>query len=193
MQQLGGEAIWPVHWAFTCPQSPSSLTKPLQSTLCLVSPSIPTKGSIQLFSSTLSCRYKHQPALTEDISSCNLSAETKPSQSLTSTLGAWMLLGARCEVGMWPESWSLLSCSRTFSSSRIFTLSTSHIQGTSYFPSGTLHFQRGIFFFKLRPFGLHSLQLHAKGFAGERGWLHPTAIKSHSTNDWGIVQAFLWI
>lgn len=34
----------------------------------------------------------------EDMSSCNPSAETKPSQSLTSTLGAWMLLGARCEV-----------------------------------------------------------------------------------------------
>lgn len=131
--------------SFQLPKSPSSPTKPLPSTVCLVPLSIPTEGSIQLFSSTLSCSYQHQPALAGDISSCNLSAETKPSPSLTSVLGAWMLLGTRCEVGTWPESWSLLSCSRRFSSSGIFTLSTPHIQGISYFPSGHATFSKGHF------------------------------------------------
>lgn len=108
--------------------------------MCLVPLSIPAKGLPQPFC----CSYK--PQLAGDISSHNVPAESEPSRSLTSVLEAWMLPGVRCEVGTWPESWSLLSCSRMSSSSRIFTLSTSHTRHRLFsFPPHSLY--KGAFAF----------------------------------------------
>lgn len=61
-----------------------------------------------------------------------------------------MLLSVRCEVCMWPERWSLLSCSRMFSSSRIFILGVLHKQGTGYFSSSPVMLPKGPFIFQLQ-------------------------------------------